>query len=488
MSRNILLRVATPMVVIGLGLCTLCLIGAWHVNRLQAAFANILAENVLGMKAAQQLEISARQLRFHSFLYLIAPSAQVWKDIETDRGQFEGWLSQAEPSGRSSDGRRLLREIHARYDSYWREFEDARRAPSEGNRNVGALAAAHSVRPLTEPCRELLHLNEEILDAAVRRSEEVTNRLQAMLLLLGLGGPLGGLLSGYGIARGVRRSLHRLSVRVQDVAQQLEQDVADLQIVPGSDLRDLDRQIDYVVARVAEATERQQRQQREMLRAQQLAAVGQLAASIAHEVRNPLTGIKMLVEAALRAERPRPFTADNLRVVHDEVLRLERTVQSLLDFARPASPDRRICDLRAIVSRAADLVSARARQQGVAVDLNLPPDSASVSVDSDQFCGVLVNLFINALDAMPVGGRLSASLESTLDAFRIAVEDTGPGVSAAMKDKLFTPFQSDKPTGCGLGLSIVQRVVTAHGGTVEMKDRDGGARFVVIIPVTKGAN
>jgi len=481
----LLLRVATPLVVVGLLLCTVCLFAAWRVNRLQTSLADILAENVLGMKAALQLEVSARQLRFHSFLFLIDPRDQVWSDIEADRGQFEVWLEKAAPSARTPQEKGMLCEIHERYDTYWKDFEDARRRPRDGNQNVGALAAAHSVRPLTAPCRDLLRLNEEALDEAVRRSRETTKQLQVTLLLLGLGGPLGGLISGFGVARGVGRSIHRLSVRFQGVAQQLDQNVADVQIAAGSDLHDLHRQIDHVVERVTEAAERFQRQQQEMLRAQQLAAVGQLAASVAHEVRNPLTAIKMLVEAALRGDRPRPMTPDGLRVVHDEILPLERTVQGLLDFARPRTPDLRVCDLRAIVERAADLIRARARQQRVELEIETPHEATEASVDADQICGVLVNLFVNALDAMPGGGRLVARLDAW-ESPRIVVEDTGPGIAPAMKPRLFMPFETNKPTGSGLGLSVAKRIVEEHGGSIIAGDRpEGGARFVVTLPVDR---
>jgi len=485
MNRTLLLRVATPLVVVGLLLCTVCLFAAWRVNRLQTALADILAENVLGMKAALQLEVSARQLRFHSFLFLIDPRDPVWQDIETDREQFESWLEKAAPSARTSQEQGLLREIHERYDTYWKDFQDARRQPRDGNQNVGALAAAHSVRPLTAPCRDLLRLNEEALDDAVHRSREITKQLQLTLLLLGLGGPLGGLISGFGVARGVGRTIHRLSVRVHGVAQQLDQNVADVHIAPGSDLHDLDRQLDHVVARVTEAAERLQRQQRDMQRAQQLAAVGQLAAGVAHEVRNPLTAIKMLVEAALRSERPKPMTPDGLRVIHDEILRLERTVQGLLDFARPQSPDRRSCDLRGVMARAVDLIRARAGQQRVDLEVETPPEPVVASVDADQIGGVLVNLFVNALDAMPAGGRLVAKLEAS-ESPRIVVEDTGPGVAAVMKARLFTPFETNKPTGSGLGLSVAKRIVEEHGGSINLGDRpEGGARFVVSLPARR---
>src|SRR5204863_1094128 len=125
----------------------------------------------------------------------------------------------------------------------------------------------------------------------------------------------------------------------------------------------------HVLRRVSEVGERLRRQTDEVLRAQQLSAVGQLAASVAHEVRNPLMSMKMLVEAALRDHKPRPFTPDNLRIVHGEILRLEQTVQGLLDFARPPKLKKQPCDLRSVVGQAVELIRARARQQKVNVEM-----------------------------------------------------------------------------------------------------------------------
>src|SRR5262249_39238662 len=148
------------------------------------------------------------------------------------------------------------------------------------------------------------------------------------MLLLGIIGPISGLVCGYGIALGLSRSIYQLSVRVQDISQRLEQDVGSVSIAPGGDIQNLDRQLQHVVRRVEEVAQRLQRHQRDMLRAEQLSAVGQLAASVAHEVRNPLTSVKMLVEAALRAQRRRPLSEDDLQVMHGEIVRLEQTVQN----------------------------------------------------------------------------------------------------------------------------------------------------------------
>src|SRR5262249_23599132 len=151
------------------------------------------------------------------------------------------------------------------------------------------------------------------------------------MVVLGVLGPVSGLIGGYGIARGLSRSIYQLSVRVQDMAQRLDQDVASVSIAADGDIRNLDMQLQHVVRRVEEVAERSQRHQREMLRAEQLSAVGQLAASVAHEVRNPLTSVKLLVESALRSHNRDPLTVDDLEVIHGEVVRLEQTVQSFLD-------------------------------------------------------------------------------------------------------------------------------------------------------------
>ena len=141
-------------------------------------------------------------------------------------------------------------------------------------------------------------------------------------------------MAGFGIARGLSRSIAQLRVRVEDVRAQLAQDVGSVR-VEGGGLGGLDAELAQVTARVREVVEQAQRREREALRAEQLAAVGQLAAGVAHEVRNPLVAIKLLIEAALAGGE---LTADDLRVIHGEVGRLERAVQGLLDFARPAPP------------------------------------------------------------------------------------------------------------------------------------------------------
>jgi signal transduction histidine kinase len=270
---------------------------------------------------------------------------------------------------------------------------------------------------------------------------------------------------------------------VQDLAQHLDRDVGSVSLTPGGDLTGLDRQLRHVVRRVADVAESLQRHQREMLRAEQLAAVGQLAAGVAHEVRNPLASIKLLVESALRRPGAGGLTCEDLQVILGEVVRLETTVRGFLGFARPAQPCRRACDLRDVVAGPVELVRVRARQQGVAVETAAPNDPVAAEVDRDQLCTVLVNLLLNALDAMPAGGRLDVGLTAVGEEVRLRVADTGSGIASEVAARLFTPFTTTKPTGTGLGLSISRRIVEDHGGRLGGANRPGGgAEFTIVLP------
>src|SRR5262249_33614021 len=165
------------------------------------------------------------------------------------------------------------------------------------------------------------------------------------------------------------------------------------------------------------------------LAADHCSAGGQLAASVAHEVRNPLTAVKMLVEAALRPRNRKPLTPDDLQVIHGEIARLEQTVQGLLDFARLPTPQRSLGDLREVVAQAVELVQARANQLRVKITVRCPEGPVAANVDRSQLCTVFVNLLLNSLDAMPRGGSLEVGLAaSPVTGVCLTVADTGCGI------------------------------------------------------------
>jgi len=230
--------------------------------------------------------------------------------------------------------------------------------------------------------------------------------------------------------------------------------------------------------------ERLQEQEREILRKEHLAAVGELAAGVAHEVRNPLTGMRFLIEAALRPGQATPLTTDDLTLIHQEILRMERTVQELLTYARPSTVAPRTEDVRELVQRALEIARGRAVQQQVELVPSVDGVPLSAPLDRDQFLSLLTNLLFNALDVTPSGGRVGLSVGLTAaGALRIDVTDTGPGIPPAAMDKLFTPFATTKPAGTGLGLTMARRIAHDHGGTLTASNRaDGGACFTLTLP------
>jgi signal transduction histidine kinase len=486
MTRKILIQVTMPAVAIGILLFGACLASTWYVNRLQTNLAHILTENVKSQQAAQQLEIQVRRLRFHSFLSLVEPTPELEQRIKADHENFEKALQLARESANTPEEQHCVLQIEEGYRRYTGEIDQllASAARDRSQVSLAKLADTHPVGYVVTPSQELLRVNQEMTESISEENQRVAQQAKWTMILLGFLGPVGGLIGGYGIARGLSRSIYQLSVRVRDMAHRLDRDVASVSIEADGDLNILDRQLQQVVRQVEDVAERQQRHQREMVRAEQLATVGQLAAGVAHEVRNPLTAVKMLVEVALRSENRKPLSLDDLRVIHREIARLEQTIQGLLDFARLPAPQRSTCDLRDLVTGALDLVQVRARQQKVEIAAHLPPSAVSANIDRGQLRTVLVNLFLNAIDAMPRGGQLQVNLEGAArTGVRFVITDTGTGIPPEIIERLFTPFTTTKPTGTGLGLSISRRIVEEHGGQLVAANRpEGGARFTISLP------
>jgi two-component system sensor histidine kinase HydH len=486
MNRKILIRAAAPAVLVGGLLCAACLVSIWVITRLQADMSQVISGNVASMEAGQNLEVTAHRLRFRWFQYLTHPTPAKLEYMKEISAEFEQTLALVRERADNPQELRLSQDIEDGYRNYRQEMEQLIKA-GEANMSVTdlqALADRQLIQLVTVPCERLSQANKEMMTATVRENDQLSSRISLALLLIGLGGPIGGLLGGFGVARGFSRTIHQLSIHVRDITHRLEENVGSVRVVTDGDPDQLDQQLQKVVNRVEEVTERLQRQQREMLRAQQLSAVGQLAASVAHEIRNPLTAVKLLVEAGLRANNRKLLTLEDLQVIHGEVDRLEARIHNFLQFARLPTPRKSDCDFREVIAQAVNLVKARARQQNVAIEVHQPDQAVPGHVDCGQLCTVLVNLFINALDAMPSGGRLSMYVQRPLaDQVTLTVRDTGAGIPPEMADRLFTPFATTKATGTGLGLSISKRIVEEHGGRLT-RDLDGGpgACFSVRLP------
>ncbi|MBX3271887.1 MAG: hypothetical protein KF729_16585 [Sandaracinaceae bacterium] len=231
--------------------------------------------------------------------------------------------------------------------------------------------------------------------------------------------------------------------------------------------------------------------QEELVRKEQLAAVGELSAVIAHEVRNPLAIIK---NALSSLRRPTLRASDRLvllAILEEEVDRLNRLVRNLLDYARPVTPQGRPVDLLALARQAAEAARAAHDGEGVVRIVVEPSDAPPVHGDPELLRQAFTNVAANAMQAMPEGGTLTLRaqlVEHPRRAVRVELEDSGPGMAEAVLVKAKDPFFTTRPAGTGLGLAIVERVVKNHGGTITLECEPGrGTIAAVTLPCERAS-
>lgn len=222
----------------------------------------------------------------------------------------------------------------------------------------------------------------------------------------------------------------------------------------------------------------------QLVLAERMNTVGQLALALVHEVRNPLGAIRGATEALETIIPKSNAQYEFLYIIQTEVTRLNRLVSDFLDFGRPRPPEKLPTLLNEVVQSVVFLVSQQASQQKVLIRTDLTNDLPFILLDSEQIKQVLINLVLNGIDAMPDGGELSIQTRIVEKYLEVSVTDTGPGLTDELKPKIFNPFLTTKDTGTGLGLAISHRLVTQNGGKIEVESTSGeGTTFRVQFPM-----
>jgi signal transduction histidine kinase len=220
---------------------------------------------------------------------------------------------------------------------------------------------------------------------------------------------------------------------------------------------------------------------RELRRRERLASLGQMAAGLAHEIRNPLGAIALYASMLEQDLADRPEQIDTVRKIATAVGGLNRLVTNILEFARPREPNRQMVPLNRVLAQAAQTVAPALESKNI--DLRTPANEIEVFADADDMARAFGNLLRNAAEAVGQDGTVVVRARPGRDGAAIVwVEDDGPGVPPEMADRVFEPFATTRHSGTGLGLAIVHQVVEAHGGRIRLRtSRLGGARFVLRI-------
>jgi two-component system sensor histidine kinase HydH len=224
---------------------------------------------------------------------------------------------------------------------------------------------------------------------------------------------------------------------------------------------------------------------KEIARNQRLASVGRLAAGVAHEIRNPLSSIKGFATYFLQRYKDIPQDQQTAGIMIQEVDRLNRVVGQLLEFARPVALSPKPTSLKNLIDRSLKLIGDRAAEKSIRLVASIAPTADEVLIDPDRINQVLLNLYLNAIEAMQTGGKLtvSAAIRPESGQLEIHVDDTGDGIRAENLSKIFDPYFTTKSSGTGLGLAIAYNVMDAMGGALRVQSRPGhGTRFTLAVP------
>lgn len=256
-----------------------------------------------------------------------------------------------------------------------------------------------------------------------------------------------------------------------------------------SPMVDQDAQSTGIVAVGRDLTERR-KLELQLLQSQKFAALGVMAGGIAHEIRNPLAICSSAAQFLMEEDVETPFRKECARKIHGGIQRASKVIENLLRFARPATrTETQVIDLTRLIQETRTLISNQARIQKITVPSSLPEKPVPVSGNGSLLQQVLINLFLNAIRAMPDGGTLQVAVETSEKDAVIAISDTGYGIPRESIPQIFDPFYTTSPVGkgIGLGLSLSYSIVEQHGGVIEVESTAGkGTTFTVRLPLADG--
>lgn len=493
MMSGLTFRIAAPVVVISLMLLGLGVSAAWYVQRQQATSQNVIVSEIEELLATQSLYMRSREI-----LHLLQECQRtgdvtLLTSISSLQSEADSQVKAARQWPRTAAENLLMEEIDAGFAEFWSRLAQllARTDAANLRPSLDELSDQVLMRRVVEPSERYMKRSHTLMERTNEASRRTTDLTRQGFLLLGLCGCAGGLIAGWGAARLIQRSLVQLNISVRSVVGRLGAKSDPVTVTRVGEFQELEAGLSQMERHIVDLVERLQQSETQMLRNEQLAHLGKMAAGLAHELRNPLMPIKTLVQTAIERGPERGMSIQSLEVIDREIRRIEQSIQSFLDFARPQQPTKTHIDLIEQLRHSIELVSARATRQQIAIALQTPDEPVCLDADAAQIHQVVLNLLLNAFDALPHGGRIEVSAnrvanDDATDRVVLTIRDSGTGLPEHVLEHLFEPFTTTKETGTGLGLSICQRLIEGHGGTIVAGNRPcGGAEFVITLPVSK---
>jgi two-component system, NtrC family, sensor histidine kinase HydH len=305
-TSRLMVRMTAPLVAMSVLVLVVGVGASWYVHHLQSRVSDELTSNVSSLRAAEELVIALQEIRANLNYFLLTGDSHYLEAVPPIRPKTEKWLSEAERWGTGKNEQEMInraRQGHKQFFSQMDQLSGKLIAPSDWQ--IKELIETVLVREILQPTQNYLTVNAVESEESIYENHVFTRWLIGGLLLLGICGSAAGLMTGFGFARAFQRSLVQLSLPIRAAAGHLDEVVGPVTFSSSADLREMESVLRTIAERIGAVVGRLQQSEREVLRSEQLAALGQMAAGMAHELRNPLTSMKILVQGSLggRASR-----------------------------------------------------------------------------------------------------------------------------------------------------------------------------------------
>jgi signal transduction histidine kinase len=484
--RKISLRVRVYTVLISLVAITLVggLIMVWYTYRMESLLADLVDKNLAAYQVAEALESALVQQSGDASHFLLDGDTRWLENLDEHRRTFRAQIEEARALMLSGSQKQILDQIESEYLRYIIlkdqsiEFYKARDTDT-GDRLLKEVSKHFS--KVLELCRQFKDFYTKRIALLKEQSYAQAERLRliagtAVLVVLLLGVVL-----AFVLVNDILEPLRRLAQEANPGARPEETE---------DEVKALSRSVRGLIEGFDQTQTELEKSREHLLQAEKMVVVGKLAASMAHSIRNPLTSVKMRLFSLDRSLDLNSQQREDFQVISEEIVHIDSLVQSFLEFSRPPKLRMQMISPSEIVDLALKLMTHRLESYQVSVQVERHERLPVVEADPDRLKEVLVNIMVNACEAMKGGGAIVIREEETLDASLgqvavVRIRDNGPGIEEGLRARIFEPFFTTKEEGSGLGLSIAVRIVEEHGGRLNLESRKGqGAEFSLILPVT----
>ncbi len=443
----------------------------WYTYQMEALVTQLVDTDVTALQEVGALESDlANQKGFVSFFFIDGDTK--WLDqLDKYRQSFSRRVDTIKQGASSEEDREIINQIKAQYDEYITTKDQVIALYKAGKREQGAglhQKARTQFFGLLNLTQQYMNLHEERIHHTQEQSGIRAQHLRLMAVTtMSIAVLLGCFLAGILVTQ-ILGPVRQLALET-DRSGGLEH--------PGDEVVALGHQVRTIIKDM-----------------EKFALVGKLAAGVAHSIRNPLTSVKMRLFSMERTLKLTPNQKEDFEVISEEIRHIDTIVGNFLEFSRPPKLKMQPTNLSDVVDNALQLLRHRLESFNVTPKVTRKQPPPLVSGDPEQLKEVLVNLVVNACEAMPRGGSITINEYQRTDNVGnhtavLEVIDNGPGIPPSIQTKVLQPFFSTKEEGTGLGLPIAARIINEHGGRLDLKSREGkGTSFIISLPLKREAN